>query len=420
MKVAAQGYRSVARMWTADAHPTGSRRDRIPPMIIHADMDAFYASVEMRDDPSLRGRPVAVGGSAEGRGVIAAASYEARRFGVRSAMPTSTALKRCPELVLLPVRMSLYAEVSRQIQAIFARYTPLIEPLSLDEAFLDVGHSERLFGPAADIARRIKREVREELGLVVSTGVAPNKFLAKIASDLDKPDGFVEVAPDAVQAFLDPLPVSRLWGVGRVTEAALLRQGIRTIAELRRWPRDSLHKLYGEHGLHLWRLAHGIDERPVVPEHEARSISHETTFARDIDDADTLRAVLLDLTEQVAWRLRRKGLRGRTVQLKLRFDDFRTVTRAHSLRTPTDTTQALWRTVSRLLERELAQGIPPLRLIGMGVSGFDADEAQAGQQGDLFAEGDGESGVLDRVTDDINARFGGKVLQRARSWRRDR
>ncbi len=388
-------------------------------MIIHADMDAFYASVEIRERPELRDRPVAVGGSAEGRGVIAAASYAARQYGVRSAMPTSTALRRCPDLVLLPVHMSLYAGVSRQIQAIFARYTPLIEPLSLDEAFLDVRASERLFGPAAEIARRIKREVREELGLVVSTGVAPNKFLAKIASDLDKPDGFVEVAADGVQAFLDPLPVSRLWGVGRVTGAALQKRGIRTIADLRRQPAEMLRRQFGEHGQQLWRLAHGIDERPVVAEHEAKSISHETTFARDIADPDILRAVLLDLTEQVAWRLRRHGKRGRTVQLKLRFDDFRTVTRAHSLRDATDATQAIWQTVSQLLDRELAQGIPPLRLLGMGVSGFDED-ADSGRQGDLFAGAAAESEAVDRIADDINARFGGKVLQRARGCHKGR
>ncbi len=388
-------------------------------MIIHADMDAFYASVEIRERPELRGRPVAVGGSAEGRGVIAAASYAARQHGVRSAMPTGAALKRCPDLVLLPVRLSLYAEVSRQIQAIFARYTPLIEPLSLDEAFLDVSASRRLFGPAAVIARRIKHEVREELGLVVSTGVAPNKFLAKIASDLDKPDGFVEVAADGVQAFLDPLPVSRLWGVGRVTEAALRKRGMHTIADLRRQPEEALRRQFGEHGRQLWRLAHGIDERPVVAEHEAKSISHETTFARDIDDPDTLRAVLLDLTEQVAWRLRRHGKRGRTVQLKLRYDDFRTVTRAHSLREATDATQAIWQTVSRLLDRELAQGIPPLRLLGMGVSGLD-EGADSDRQGDLFASTAAEGKAVDRVADDINARFGGKVLQRARACRQGR
>ncbi|HEB93899.1 MAG TPA: DNA polymerase IV [Gammaproteobacteria bacterium] len=387
-------------------------------MIIHADMDAFYASVEIRERPELCGQPVAVGGSAEDRGVIAAASYAARKFGVRSAMPTRAALKRCPDLVLLPVHMSLYAGVSRQIHAIFARYTPLIEPLSLDEAFLDVGASKRLFGSAAVIARRIKQEVREELELVVSMGVAPNKFLAKIASDLDKPDGFVEVAADAVQAFLDPLPVSRLWGVGRVTGAALQKQGIHTIAELRRQPQTALRRWFGEHGQQLWHLAHGIDERPVVTEHEAKSISHETTFARDVTDPDTLRAVLLDLTEQVAWRLRRHGKCGRTVQLKLRFDDFRTVTRTHSLRDATDATQIIWHTVSRLLDRELAQDIPPLRLLGMGVSGFD-DGADSRRQSDLFA-GAAADEAVDRVADDINARFGGKVLQRARSYHKSR
>ncbi len=387
-------------------------------MIIHADMDAFYASVEIRERPELRNRPVAVGGSAEGRGVIAAASYAARKFGVRSAMPTSTALKRCPDLVLLPVHMSLYAEASRQIHAIFARYTPLIEPLSLDEAFLDVGASERLFGSAVVIARRIKQEVHEELGLVVSMGVAPNKFLAKIASDLDKPDGFVEVAVDRVQAFLDPLPVSRLWGVGRVTGATLQKQGIHTIADLRRQPQAALRRWFGEHGQQLWHLAHGIDKRPVVAEHEAKSISHETTFARDIADPETLRAVLLGLTEQVAWRLRRHGKCGRTVQLKLRFDDFRTVTRARSLRDATDATQIIWHTASRLLDRELAQGIPPLRLLGMGVSGFD--EGADSRQSDLFASAATEGEAVDRIADDINTRFGGKMLQRARSYHKGR
>lgn len=387
-------------------------------MIIHADMDAFYASVEIRERPELRNRPVAVGGSAEGRGVIAAASYAARKFGVRSAMPTSTALKRCPDLVLLPVHMSLYAEASRQIHAIFARYTPLIEPLSLDEAFLDVGASERLFGSAMVIARRIKQEVHEELGLVISMGVAPNKFLAKIASDLDKPDGFVEVVVDRVQAFLDPLPVSRLWGVGRVTGATLQKQGIHTIADLRRQPQAVLRRWFGEHGQQLWRLAHGIDKRPVVAEHEAKSISHETTFARDIADPETLRAVLLGLTEQVAWRLRRHGKCGRTVQLKLRFDDFRTVTRARSLRDATDATQVIWHTASRLLDRELAQGIPPLRLLGMGVSGFD--EGTDSRQSDLFASVATEGEAVDRIADDINTRFGGKMLQRARSYHKGR
>lgn len=388
-------------------------------MIIHADMDAFFAAVEQREEPTLRGRPVAVGGSPEGRGVIAAASYEARRFGVRSAMPSASARQRCPELILLPVRLPLYAEASRRIQAIFARYTPLIEPLSLDEAFLDVTASERLFGPAADIARRIKREVRAELGLVVSVGVAPNKFLAKIASDLDKPDGFVEVAADGVQAFLDPLPLARLWGVGRVTEAALRGRGLHTIGDLRRARQADLRQWFGAHGAQLWRLAQGIDERPVVSEREAKSISHETTFAHDIDDPEILRAVLLDLTEQVAWRLRRRRRQGRTVQLKLRFDDFHTVTRAHTLSQATDSTHNLWQAAAALLTRELARGLPPLRLIGMGVSGLDAGRHGA-RQGELFVDAPAESSPLDRLADDINARFGDKLLQRARACRRQK
>jgi DNA polymerase-4 len=384
-------------------------------MIIHADMDAFYASVEQRERPALRGRPVIVGGTVEDRGVVAAASYEARRFGIHSAMPTAGALKRCPEVVLLPVRMSLYAAVSQQIHDIFARYTPLIEPLSLDEAFLDVSASRRLFGPALEIARRIKAEVREELGLVVSVGVAPNKFLAKIASDLDKPDGLREVPAAGVQAFLDPLPVSRLWGVGKVTEAQLRGRGLHTIGQLRQRPRVQLEQWFGSLGGHLWLLAHGRDERPVVSAREAKSISHETTFARDIGDAEVLRAVLLELTEQVAWRLRREAKRGRTVQLKLRCDDFTTLTRARSLRVPTDATQELWDTALALLERELAKGIRPLRLLGMGVSGF-ADEP--GAQADLFAQPHARAVEVDQVADRIKARFGAHSLQRARGVRR--
>jgi DNA polymerase-4 len=384
-------------------------------MIIHADMDAFYAAVEQRERPELRGRPVIVGGTVEDRGVVAAASYEARRFGIHSAMPTAGALKRCPEVVLLPVRMSLYAAVSQQIHDIFARYTPLIEPLSLDEAFLDVSASRRLFGPALEIARRIKAEVREELGLVVSVGVAPNKFLAKIASDLDKPDGLREVPAAGVQAFLDPLPVSRLWGVGKVTEAQLRGRGLHTVGQLRHRPRAQLEQWFGSLGGHLWLLAHGRDERPVVSAREAKSISHETTFARDIGDAEVLRAVLLELTEQVAWRLRREAKRGRTVQLKLRCDDFTTLTRARSLRVPTDATQELWDTALALLERELAKGIRPLRLLGMGVSGF-ADEP--GAQADLFAQPHARAVEVDQVADRIKARFGAHSLQRARGVRR--
>lgn len=386
-------------------------------MIIHADMDAFYASVEIRDRPELKGKPVVVAGRPDQRGVVSAASYEARKYGVRSAMPTATALKRCPDLVLLPGRMALYSEVSRQIHAIFARYTPLIEPLALDEAFLDVTASRKLFGPAEDIARRIQRDIASELQLVASLGIAPNKFLAKIASDLEKPNGFVVVDPDHVQGFLDPLPVSRLWGVGKVTEQQLHKFNIVTIADLRQCPLGEIQQHFGQQGEHLWQLAHGRDNRAVITDRDAKSISHETTFAQDVDDPDTLRAVLLNLTEQVAWRLRRHDYRGRTVQLKLRFDNFHTITRAHRLAAPTQVTRELWDTVLNLLNKELAKAPPPVRLIGMGVGGFY--EAETQQLG-MFDEPHTEAENVDKITDDINARFGDKLLSRARSIRKPR
>jgi DNA polymerase-4 len=282
-------------------------------MMIHVDMDAFYASVEQRDRPELAGKPVIVGGSPERRGVVAAANYVAREFGVHSAMPSVTARRLCPHGVFLPSRIDYYAEVSQQIRGIFERFTPLVEPLALDEAFLDVTGSEPLFGPAVKIGREIKRVIHQEVRLVASVGVAPNKFLAKIASDLEKPDGFVVVEPGHVSEFLDPLPVERIWGVGRQGSQVFHRLAVRTVGQLRQLPLEVLKQHFGAGGEHFWQLARGIDDRRVVPDRDAKSISHETTFQRDIDDRDVLRAWLLDLTEQVGWRLRRHGLRGRTV-----------------------------------------------------------------------------------------------------------
>lgn len=387
-------------------------------MIIHADMDAFFASVEIREQPELRDKPVVVAGRADQRGVVAAASYAARQYGIRSAMPTAMALKHCPELIILPGRMSLYSEVSSQIHAIFSRYTPLIEPLSLDEAFLDVRASESLFGKTVDIARRIKREIYDELNLVVSVGVAPNKFLAKIASDLEKPDGFVVLDAADVQAFLDPLPVSRLWGVGKVTEQQLHAINIHIIAELRQLPVDYVVQRFGQLGEHLWHLAHGRDDRIVTSEHEAKSLSHETTFAQDVSDGDILLSTLFDLTEQVACRLRSQALRGRSVHLKLRFADFRTITRVHSLNNPTDATHELWNTVSQLFAKALPGKLPAIRLIGMGVSGFET--AQVAAQLCMFEEPRIEAKNVDKLADDINTRFGHKLLSRARGIRRPR
>ena len=332
-------------------------------MILHVDMDAFYASVEERDQPALIGQPVIVGGTPEGRGVVAAANYVARQYGIHSAMPAVTARRLCPQAICLPPRMQYYAEVSRQIQEIFQRFTPIIEPLSLDEAFLDVSGSQALFGAAAVIGRRIKAEICQELRLVASVGVAPVKFVAKIASDLGKPDGFVVVDIDRVQEFLDPLPVSRLWGVGRVAGEIFQKLGIRTIGQLRNLPADVLVDHFGQAGEHLWRLAHGLDDRQVVPDHQAKSISTETTFAKDVQDPEILKAWLLELTDQVARRLRRQELRGRTIQLKIRFADFKTITRSETLPEPSNTTQEVTEAAVRILATRLPADHLGVRLL---------------------------------------------------------
>ena len=379
-------------------------------MILHVDMDAFYASVEELDNPELAGRPVVVGGTPEGRGVVAAANYAARQFGVHSAMPAARARRLCPHAVFIRSRMERYAEVSRAIREIFARYTPLVEPLSLDEAFLDVTSSLRLFGDAEAIARRIKSEIRAELGLVASVGVAPNKFLAKLASDLEKPDGLVVVPADAVEAFLEPLPVSRLWGVGKVASRALADIGVRTIGERRASPDELLEGRLGRWAGHLKQLAAGIDDRRVVPDREAKSISHETTFAEDIDAHDVLRSWLLELAEQVATRLRRHGLRARTVFIKVRYADFKTVSRSESLDAPTHLTRVLYRTAARLLDAELGARARPVRLLGMGVGGITGETLE---QGELFEQaGIEQQRRIDTVVDAVKSRFGGRALRR--------
>ena len=291
------------------------------------------------------------------------------------------------------------------------KYTPLVEPLSLDEAFLDVTGSEPLFGPAVEIGRTIKCEIRERLGLVASVGVAPNKFLAKIASDLEKPDGFVVVEAERVQEFLDPLPIGRLWGVGKVTGKAFENLGIHRIGQLRQLPVEFLRRHFGSSGDHLWELAHGIDHRRVVPEQEAKSISHETTFATDIDDPETLRAWILELCEQVGCRLRRHGLKGRTVHLKVRFDDFHTITRAHTRPDPTNVTQEIWETAARMFAERLPSRALRVRLLGVGMSGFDG---AAMTQRSLFPEAEHQRhSRLDGVADQIKEKFGQSSLQRA-------
>ena len=377
--------------------------------ILHVDMDAFYASVEQRDRPGLRGRPVIVGGLG-GRGVVSAASYEARKFGVHSAMPMATARRLCPRGAFLPVRIEHYARVARQVREVLLSVTPLVEPLSLDEAFLDVRGCQALFGPAPEIARRVKARIKAETGLAASVGVAPNKFLAKLAGDLGKPDGLVVLPPEQVAAFLDPLPVGRLWGVGARGEKKLHDLGVRTIGQLAALPERLLVGHFGQAGRHLWQLAHGRDGRPVTPDREARSVSTETTFAQDIEDREVLRAWLLDLTDQLGGRLRQAGLRARTVEVKVRSSDFRTRHRAQALPGATDSTDALWQAAKGLLDRGLTRDLLPVRLLGVGASRLTRDPAV---QGDLFDGGQRQRGqALDRAVDAIRGQFGSGAIRR--------
>ncbi len=376
-------------------------------------MDAFYASVEIRERPELADKPVIVGGRPDQRGVVSAANYIARRFGVHSAMPTATALRLCPQAVVLRGRHSFYAEISQQLHAIFERYTPQIEPLSLDEAFLDVTASIRLFGSAEEIGLAIKKAIKDELNLVASVGVAPNKYLAKLASDVDKPDGFVVVKRDEIEVFLAPLPIGRIWGVGKVAAKTFEKLGIATIGQLRAYSPQLLRQHFGSSGEHFLQLAHGIDDRPVVSEREAKSVSNETTFAVDISDEEVLLEWLHALTEQVTQRLRGQGLKGRTIQLKVRLADFTTLSRSHSLEEATDVTVRVWKIVKELFCNRLPRPLPPVRLVGVGVSNFD--EGGQAVQPDLFEEvDDGRQKKLDKLLDRMQSRFGRSVVRRGR------
>jgi DNA polymerase-4 len=381
--------------------------------IIHVDMDAFYASVEQRDRPELRGRAVIVGGDPKSRGVVSAASYEARKFGVHSAMPMAQAVRLCPQGVVLPVRMDRYAEVSHTIHAIFEQYTPLVEPISLDEAFLDVTDSIDLFGPAEQIGRDIKRQIREETQLTASVGIAPNKFLAKLASDLKKPDGLVVITDENKRETLDPLPVGKIWGVGKVTETTLHSHGIRTIAELRGSTCEQLKSIVGNAADELLRLARGEDDRPVEPDRERKSLSSEQTFATDVRDESILTSVLLEEVEEVAERLRRHHLKAKTITLKLRYGDFRTVTRSETLGEATNLTKPLWEAAGRVFRKWQTRSAGPLRLLGFAASGLEPE--QAGQQL-LFADPEQERlKRLDEAVDRIRDRYGKRAVRRGTS-----
>lgn len=380
--------------------------------IIHVDMDAFYASVEQLDNPDLVGKAVIVGGDPKKRSVVSAASYEARKFGVHSAMPTSQAIRLCPNAIILPVRMKRYSELSQQIHAIFQKFTPEIEPISLDEAFLDITGSLQLFGSAEKVGRDIKQQIKEQLGLVASVGIAPNKYLAKNASDLDKPDGFVIITEENKQQILDPLPVSRIWGVGKITEKALKSKGIKTIKHLRETPAEILQGILGDQTPRMLRLAQGIDNRKVESSREAKSISSEETFAVDVMDKEILLGVLLNQVEDIAQRLRTNDLEARTITLKLRYDDFRTVTRSTTFDCPTNTTKTLWQEGKKVFLVWHKKSAGPLRLLGLGASGLQ--KAGSGQKM-LFAEPEREKQErLDKAFDDIRGKFGHDALRRGK------
>ncbi|WP_068962478.1 DNA polymerase IV [Desulfosporosinus sp. BG] len=377
--------------------------------ILHVDMDAFYASVEQRDDPSLLGKPVVVGGKPNSRGVVATASYEARKFGIHSAMPLAEAFRRCPHASFLPVNMPKYQEVSLQIRQVFMTYTPLVEPLSLDEAFLDVTGSTSLFGSADSIAIAIKQRIQRELSLTASVGLACNKFLAKLASDLRKPDGFVIVHPDKVQEFLDPLSVDRLWGVGKKTAEQLHKVNVKTIRDLRYLDQEFLTQLFGVLGSQLFQLAQGIDERPVESVKIVKSIGREITFATDIEARDVLETTLLKLAVDVGRRLRKEALRGKTITLKVRYDDFRTVSRSHTLQQATDLDDVIYQEARNLLKE-----VPlnhALRLIGVTANNL-TDKLE--QQLSLFPEPQKNHETLTKVIDSVKQKYGEKSITRAR------
>ena len=370
-------------------------------MILHVDMDAFFAAVEQRDFPELRGKPVVVGGRPGGRGVVAACSYEARRFGVRSALPMSQALRLCPDAVVRRCRFDVYSQVGQAIRAIFARHASVVEPLSVDEAFLDVAGDGSAAIDAEAVGRRIKAEIAAEHGLTASVGAAPVKFLAKIASDFRKPDGFCLIRPEEVLDFLAPLPVGKLWGVGDATDRRLATLGIRTVGQLRTYPPEVLRQCLGRTGPHLWNLAHGIDPRRVKPRGVCKSVSNETTFATDLTDPAAMCEALRRLTDKVGDRLRKAKAHAAGVSLKIRFGDFRTITRAGRLAEPSDATPALWDAVHAVWNAEAAWRCGPIRLLG--VAAIDLSRPKYTQLG-LFdrEEEEDEAPRTRRAVENVN------------------
>jgi len=379
-----------------------------PRSILHVDMDAFYASVEVLDDPSLRGKALLVGHDGP-RGVVSAASYESRKYGCRSAQPMAVAKRLCPHAIVRPVRFHRYRDVSRQVFAIFESFTPAIEPLSVDEAFLDVTGSLKLFGTAVQIAQALRTRIRNETGCTASVGVAPNKFLAKLASDLNKPDGLTIVTAENLHATLDPLPIERIWRIGPRTAERLHSLGIRTIADVRRTEKDILIRRIGDEAERFIRLANGQDDRPVVSDRSAKSIGQEQTFGEDLAEPDAVRDVMLEQSEAVAARLRKAEISAKTVTVKIRFGDFKTVTRSRTLDEATDSTREIWNTAKALFD-EWARDFKPVRLIGVSTSQLQSGPQQLGLFQDQAKVRDKR---LDSAVDAINRKFGKTAVRRA-------
>lgn len=389
--------------------------------IIHLDLDAFFASVEELLRPALAGLPIIVGGPPDARGVVASASYAARRCGVRSAMPTAQALRLCPHAVLVPPRHGVYREFSDRVMAILYEYTPLVEQISIDEAFMDVTGCAQRWGEPPALAAGIQRRIQEEIGLSASLGIAGCKLVAKIASDYGKPHGLVLVPHGEEAAFLAPLDIERLWGVGKAMARKLRAAGVRTIGDLARLSREQVESWLGNFGVELWLHAQGIDHRPVIPEAgEPRSVSHEETFAHDISDPALVDTELLRLSEKVGARLRRYSLQGRTVVIKIRYGDFTTITRRETLEEPTDVDMEIYRCARRLWDKAWERG-RPVRLIGVGMQQLSPTSWQLR----LLPAGSDElvrqrQRALNQAVDSIRQRFGDKALRRARLLRRPR
>jgi DNA polymerase-4 len=410
------------------SRPIPSSRSFPDRMVFHVDMDAFYASVEQLENPALRGKPVIVGGVDSGRGVVSAASYEARVFGIHSAMPVAQARKRCPHGIFIPGRHAVYGDYSRRLMDCLSEFTPSLEQLSVDEAFLDMTGTEALFGEAEASGRKLKAVIRERLGLAASVGVAENKFLAKLASDYRKPDGLMVVRAGEAQAFLDPMSVDRLWGVGKKTVLELHRVGFYTIAQLRVQPIATLVSYFGENfAQHLHSLANGEDDREVVTESQEKSISHERTYESDTSDAELLTATLLELSERVARRARKDGLSGRTVTFVWRNPDFSRQSHSRSLPDPTHSSRVVYEAVLELFRAtaktrgadragsrgqnnsQPGKGARKFRLIGVRLSNFTQDS----QQLSLF-QNPKPARSLDAAMDAVRDRFGEGAIRRAR------